>query len=307
MGVTSQKVRTVAANNRSVRVDWEDLRVLIELARRGSLSATARALGVTHVTVSRRIANLESDLGQPLFTRESGRYVLTEAGKRILELASPMAERAEAVVRAVSGFQSKVTGAVRVTSTESVGVYVVVPALQVVRGQYPDVDLDLRISQQNLSLARSDADIAVRLSGSETGSGLVGYKVTELAYHLYGARSYVDGRSPELFEYIGYAPEFANWPEAQAFDPLARGGRTALRVNHLAARIVAARLGLGLALLPSLMAESWPELVRVSRGPAVMKRDVWVLMHQDSNDVPRIKACFDLLVETIRARWPVED
>ncbi|MEZ5818551.1 MAG: LysR family transcriptional regulator [Hyphomicrobiaceae bacterium] len=286
--------------NRSIRLDWEDLRVLVELARRGSLSATARTLGVTHVTVSRRIANLEADLDQPLFSRESGRYVLTEAGKRVLELASPMADQADAIIRAASVFQETISGPVRITSTEAVGVYFVLPALKVIRSRYPDLDLDLRISQQNLSLARSDAEIAVRLACPAPDSSLVGAKVADLSYHVYGARSYVDRRKPELFEYIGYAPEFANWPEAQALDPIARGGRTAVRINHLSNRIEAARLGLGLALLPSVMAEPWPELVRVSRGPAIMTREIWVLVHQDLKDVPRIKVCFDILVETIR-------
>jgi len=289
---------------RSARLDWEDLRVLVELARRGSLSATARMLGVTHVTVSRRIANLEADLGQSLFSRESGRYVLTEAGKRVLELASPMAEQAEAIVRAASGFHETISGLVRITATEAVGAYLLMPSLKAIRGRYPDVDLDLRITQQNLSLARSDAEIAVRLAGPESDSSLLGVKVADLQYHLYGARSYVDRRKPELFEYIGYAAEFANWPEAQALDGIAKGGRTAVRINHLGNRIEATRLGLGLALMPSLMAEPWPELVRVSRGPPLLTREIWVLVHQDLKDVPRIKACVELLVETIRSGSP---
>jgi len=288
--------------NRSERLDWEDLRVLVELARQGSLSATARVLGITHVTVSRRIANLADDLGQSLFSRESGRYVLTEAGRRVLQLASPMAEQADAIIRAVSSFHIAITGPVRITATEAVGIYIVMPGLQEIRARYPDLDLDLRISQQNLSLARSDAEIAVRLSAPAPDSGLYGVKVSDLAYHLYGARSYVDRRKPELFEYIGYAPEFANWPEAQALDSLARGGRTAVRINHLGNRIEAARLGLGLALLPSLMAEPWPDLVRVSRGEPVLQREIWVLVHNDLKDVPRIKVCIDLLADIIRGR-----
>jgi DNA-binding transcriptional LysR family regulator len=292
--------------NSSARLDWEDLRVLVELARRGSLSATARMLGVTHVTVSRRIANLEADLGQPLFSRESGRYVLTGAGKRVLELASPMADQADAIIRAASGFHETVAGLVRITATETVGAYLLMPSLKAIRTRYPDVDLDLRFSQQNLSLARSDAEIAVRLAGPAPDSGLLGVKVMDLYYHLYGARSYVDHRKPELFEYIGYAPEFANWPETQILDNLAKGGRTAVRINHLGNRIEAARLGLGLALLPSIMAEPWPELVRISSGPHVFTREVWVLVHQDLKDAPRIKACVELLVETMRNRETVQ-
>ena len=166
----------MADQNRSVRLDWEDVRVLVELARQGSLSATARALGVTHVTISRRITNLETDLAQPLFFRESGRYVLTEAGKRVLVLASPMAQCAEAIIRAVSGSETKLVGPVRVTATEAVGIYIVLPGIKVIRDRYPDLELDLRISQLNLSLARSDADVAVRLAMPPENSGLIGEK-----------------------------------------------------------------------------------------------------------------------------------
>jgi DNA-binding transcriptional LysR family regulator len=276
--------------------------VLIELARHGSLSATARALGVTHATVSRRILSLQRDLAQPLFVREQGRYVLTEAGKRILELAVPMADSAEAVLRAASGLEARLTGPVRITATEAVGAYIVVPALRAVRTRYPDLDLILNISQLNLSLARADADIAVRLGPPEIDAGLIGIKIAELAYHFYGARSYVDGRKPELFEYIGYQDEFADWPEYKAFDERARGGRTALKINHLSNRIAAARLGLGLALLPSIMAETWPDLARASAGAPAMRREVHLIVHRDLQDVPRIKACLEVLTEAISGR-----
>ncbi len=284
---------------RSTRLDWEDVRVLVELARQGSLSATARALGVTHVTVGRRIANLESDLEQVLFIRETGRYVLTEAGKRILELAGPMSESANAIMRAVSRLQGELTGPVRITATEAVGVYIVMPALKVIRERHPNLDLDFRISQQNLNLARNDADIAIRLAKPEPVPGIHSIKIAELAYHLYGARSYIDGRKRELYEYIGYSEEFAQWPEAKTLDQLARGGRTAVRINHLGNRIEAARLGLGLALIPRAMAEPWPELVRVSKGAPVMRREIHLLVHDDLKDVPRVRACIDVMTEVI--------
>jgi DNA-binding transcriptional LysR family regulator len=285
-----------------VRVDWEDLRVLVELANYGSLSATARALGVTHVTISRRIANLEMDLGQPLFTRESGRYVLTEAGKRTLELAGPMAQSADAIVRAASSLHAKLIGPVRITAAAAVGIHIVMPGLREVRARHPDIDVDLRITDQNVNLARGDADIAVRLARPAGSSGIVSTKVAELAYYLYGARSYVDGREPELFEYIGYAIEETDRPEAATLDNLARGRRTAMRINHLGNRIEATRLGLGLALLPSVMAEICPELIRVSSGGPLMQRDVYVLVHEDLKEVPRVKACLDVLVGAIRTR-----
>lgn len=288
-----------------MRVDWEDLRVLVELARHGSLSATARALGVTHVTISRRIANLEMDLGQPLFVRESGRYVLTEAGKRILELAGPMAASSDAIVRAASGLHAKLVGPVRITATEMVGVYILMPGLDAVRSRYPDLDLDVRITGQNVNLARNDADIAVRLTSPPPNSGIVGTKVAELAFYLYGSRSYLERHEPDQFEYIGYGLEPPDWSASATLETVARGGRTAMRMNHLGNRIEATRLGLGLSLLPSIMADVWPELVRITQGGPVMQREVYVLVHEDLKDVPRIKACIDVLVRAIRARYGV--
>lgn len=274
----------------------------MELARRGSLSATARALGVTHVTVSRRISNLEADIGQTLFSRESGRYVLTEAGKRIVELARPMSSSADAIVRVAASLHAKLTGPVRLTCTEAVGVHIVMPALETIRQRYPEVELDLRITQANLNLARSDADIAIRLAKPTDDAGVSCTQVCELRYDLYASRKYIESRQPDDYEFIGYSHEFANWNEAQTLEAVARGYRIAMRINHLGNRIEAARRGLGLALIPAVMADNYPELVRISTGSPVMRREVYALMHEDFQDVPRIKACFDTLIDVIRAR-----
>lgn len=290
----------MADKKRSVRVDWEDLRVLVELANQGSLSGAARVLGVTHVTVSRRIANLEADLGQPMFTREAGRYVLTDQGRRITELAGPMSESASAIVRAAAGLTAKFAGPVRVTATEAVCLYIVMPGIKLVTDRYPDLEMTLHISQLNLNLARHDADIAVRLAKPEQGTGIIGPKVATLDYHLYASKDYVAAKEPDDYEYIGYTQEFAGWQEAQTLGTAIGERRLVLRLNHLSNRIEAARLGIGAALLPDMIAERVPELMRVTEGPALMQRDIYVLVHEDMKSVPRIRACTDVLIESIR-------
>jgi molybdate transport repressor ModE-like protein len=295
----------MAVRKRSIRADWEDLRVLIELARLGSLSATARALGITHATVSRRIASLEASLCQQLVMRDGGRYVLTDAGTRILAAAAPMAASADAVLRAATGFGELLTGAVRITATEMVAKFLVLPAIEEILGRFPGIEVYLNVTQANLNLARSDADIAIRLAKPAPDSGLVASKVNELTYHLYGSRSYVESRRPEQLQFIGYPAEVADWPESKMIDNHAAGRKIALRMNHLGNRIEAARLGMGIALLPSLMAEEYADLVRISRGSPVMRRDVFVILHEDNLEVPRMKACVQVLTETIRKNIPV--
>lgn len=210
-----------------------------------------------------------------------------------------MADSANAVVRASSGLNAELSGPVRITATEAVAAYVVMPTLKSIQARYPDIDLELNVTQQNLNLARNDVEIAVRLAKPEANSGLVGIAVAELDYFIFGARSYVEGRKPEQFEFIGYQDEFATWPEAIALATAARGRRIAIRINHLSNRIEATRRGLGVSLLPALMAERWPELVRVEPAIQALTRGVHVLVHEDLKDVPRIKACVEVMVETL--------
>ncbi len=280
-------------------IDWSDLRVLVELARQGSLSAAARALGVTHATVSRRIANLEHALQHPLFSRHGGRYALTAEGERILELAAPMDESAQAIGRAVAVLKPELSGPVRLTATEAVAIHILLPALPFIRKRYPGLDLELAISARNLSLAKREADIALRLGKPDSQASLVSMKLSELDYHLYGARTYVDGHQAQLYDYIGYTDELANWPEATSLDKIVGNGRVVLRLNHLSSRIAATRLGLGLALIPRAMAEHWQDLVRISKGAPLLRRDMYLLVHQDLNDVPRVRACINALAEAV--------
>ncbi len=289
----------MAVKIRTGQFDWEDLRVLIELARHGSLSATAREMGITHATVGRRIGNLERDLGLPLFVRESGRYILTDAGMRVLQMAEPMAAGADAVRRTATSYGAKLVGPVRITATEAVATYILIPGLVEIRARYPDLDLVLNVTQANLNLARSDADIALRLAEPEPETGLVGIPVAPLEYHLYGNRSYVEGRKSDDFEYIGYPQADVEWLEHRVFREVARGRRISLRTNHLGNRITAIRYGLGVGLIPRIMAEAWPELIRISGDKPVMQRSVFLIMHESVQGVVRVKACKDVLVEVL--------
>ena len=84
---------------RTARLDWEDVRYFVALARHATLSATARALRVNHATVARRIASLETLLGRALFDRRANGYVLTAEGRSVLDEASAMDEAALSVLR----------------------------------------------------------------------------------------------------------------------------------------------------------------------------------------------------------------
>src|SRR4051794_29968453 len=120
-------------------LDWEDVRFFTALARLGSLSATARALGVNHATVARRIAGLEVALGAKLFERRPGGYELTGQGRSALEAASAMEGAAQAL--SIIEPSPVLAGMVRLTATPSLAEGFLIPRLAAFREQHPALDL----------------------------------------------------------------------------------------------------------------------------------------------------------------------
>lgn len=279
---------------RSAIPDWTDLRYLVELARHGSLSATARALGVTHATVARRIAALEDSSGRPLFKRQEGRYVLTSIGAHIAALAKTMEEPALAIARALAGTTPAVAGPVRITATEVIATHLAVPLIAEAQRRHPGLELEVVISNENLSLARRDADIALRL-GRPTAGDLFTTKVGELAYYAYAATTLAEAPR-KTWRYIGYCLAPPDLPEVQMLDQMAGAEGIAFRTNNLNARIAAVQAGLGVGLLPKMVGEGAAGIVRVGPPEPVLTRELWLVVHRDMRDVPRIRECVQVLV-----------
>lgn len=278
-------------------VNWTDLQFLAELARQGSLSAAARALGVTHATVARRIAVLDDGFGQPLFKREAGRYVPTDLGSQIVALAKEMEEPALRVSRAMAGVMPEIAGPVRITATDLISAELIVPALPALRSEHPGLEPEIIVSGENLSLARRDADIALRL-GQPRQIELITRKLCDIGYYRYASHSYLKGRSPSDYGYIGYCNVPPEMGEVRTIEQFAKDAAIVARTNQLGARLSAVRHGLGIGLLPRFLADTFPALKRIDREPP-MSRELYLIVHEDLKNVPRIKVCADHLAAAI--------
>jgi DNA-binding transcriptional LysR family regulator len=285
---------------RSDLPDWTDLQFFVELARRETLSATARVLGVTHATVSRHVASLEERLKQSVFERRSGRYVLTEQGEQMLRLAEEMEERALAIARAAAGVEQDVSGTVRITATDAFGAHCLMPHLHDLEQRHPGLQIELLSDQRNLSLARRDADIALRMGPPET-LDIVRRKLCDNTYYFYASEHYLRAHEGRELSYIGYDEASVHLPEPNHFAEAASGKRIVFRTNSLNTRLAATRAGIGVALLPRYVAETDACLVRVDLGEAPLRRELWLLVHRELKDVPRVRAARKFLGDRIAA------
>ncbi len=280
-------------------MDWNDLRFFVELARRGSLSATARQLKADHSTVARRIASLEAALDMRLFDRMPRGYLLTEEGKHLLERAGVMEVAAHSIERLAAGQSDRIDGVVRISAPPTFASRWLVPRLDPLRRSHPDLTLDVIGETAAADLMRRDADIGLRLSRPE-GNALVARKLGVLAYAVYAARSYL-GRVPEAaHEFLGYDQHLEEVPQQRWLERFAAGRRFAMRTNDLASLISAAEAGMGLAVLPKVLAEGLNDLVLVAEATGA-ERELWWVLHPDLRRSARVRVVLDHLTRITAA------
>ncbi|MBS1190868.1 MAG: mauR [Rhodocyclaceae bacterium] len=281
-------------------MDWENLRFFLAVAQDGSLAAAGRRLGVIHTTVMRRIAALEESLGARLFDRHPGGYVLTPAGRELLDTLQPVEDELIAVERRLSGRDQQLTGTVRIASIGAFSPWIC-DALANLRKANPEVRAEVLISPAAVSIARREADLAVRVTMSPP-EYLVGRRVAELAHGIYGAPSFVaDGGAPfdpAAHPWLTYNDARSDLPQARWVAEHIPEERVVLRTNHTPTLVSAARAGLGLAILPRYVGDRTPGLrcLETLRG---FGQHLWLLTHQDLRRNRRIKVLMDCLAEEL--------
>lgn len=266
-------------------IDWDDFRYVLAVDAAGSLAGAARALGVNHSTVLRRIGALEKRLGLRLFDRLPTGYVLTAGGQELVDAARRIDETVTALERRIAGQDLRLTGMLRVTTTDTLAASLLPEILAAFRAEHPGIGIELVVSNTMLNLTRRDADVAIRpsLDPPET---LIGRRVSSIAFAVYASPAYLsdapaDAKTLDRSAWVTPDDSLADssvWKWMRATLPYVE---VSLRADSLLVLRHAATAGLGLAALPCYLAESWPGLVRVSPPLEAMTTALWVLTHAD--------------------------
>jgi len=289
-------------------LDWNDLRFVLAVADEGSLARAARALGVNHTTVLRRIATFEDQLGVRLFERLASGYVATPAGEELAAGARGMRDRVHELERRLVGRDLRLTGSVRVTTTDTLAQAVIPPVLAGIALGHPGVQLELTTTTALLSLTKRDADLAVRPT-SKPPPNLVGRRVSPIAFALYAAPSYL-ARVPakrDLARHTWLAPDdsLATTTIARWMTRAVPAEQIAFRADTLTALAYTATAGIGVVALPCYLGDSLVQLRRVRGVIPEMASELWVLTHEDLRGTARIRAVGDALFTALTAQRPL--
>jgi DNA-binding transcriptional LysR family regulator len=272
-------------------MDWDDLRLVLAVTKQGTLSGAARSLGVTHSTVFRRLGAIEADLGVRLFERFRDGYSATAAGESVAALAGRFADEFATLERRLSGQDLRPSGVVRITTTDTICTMLMrhVPSL---RAKYPEIRLEITISNAMANLTRREADIAVR-PVPEPADTLVGRRIANIAHAIYASPDYLSRCADRSqYQWIGVDDTMAATVIGRWLRQNVEDGQIALRLDALPALKDAACAGMGTALLPCYLGDSEPRLRRVRPpvGVAEARSTLWLLTHNDLKRTARIQA-----------------
>lgn len=286
--------------------DWNDLRLVLAISRSGSLTAAAKALGVVHSTAFRRLAAMEAGLGVRLFERlPAGVYAPTDAGERIAAAAERIETETAALDRDLLGADLRLSGRLRVTCSETLAFSLLTPAIAEFRRVHPGIVLDLVIDNRVLSLSRREADVALRVTRPREGD-LYGRKVTDIGWTLYAAPAVLEAHGPLDFSALGRHP-FVGWEQQVAgvntADWLERNvpeDAIVYRTSSVINQMIAAREGIGVALLPCYLGDREPRLQRLAPEPLnELSRELWVVTHTDLRRTARVRAFMELIAASL--------
>lgn len=289
-------------------MDWENLKYFLAVATSGSLAGAGRVLGVEHTTVMRRVADLEAGLGSKLFERHPSGYRLTAAGNELFEAVRPFEEELTAVGRKLSGLDQRLTGVVRVASLELLSPWVC-EALANLRRANPGLRTELLVSPHAVSIARHEADVAVRVTGAPP-EYLVGRRIATLAHGIYAAVGHpaceATASDFSSCDWLTYSDARGGIAQAQWVQANVPEERIVFRTDHTATLIAATRAGIGLSVLPRYAADRDPALRRLATVPT-FDQELWLLTHQDLRRTLRIRTLMDCLgKELIKYRDLIE-
>lgn len=289
-------------------MNWDDTKIFLAVQREGTLRGAARAVGVDQATVGRRLTALEQALGATLFLRTSDGYVLTPAGENALRLAEKMERSANDLLRQTQGADTRLAGEVKVTTTDTLALEFVIPAISRLHAAHPDVRVTLKTTTNMLNLARREADIAIRNQKPENPD-LVARQLARWPVGLYASRGYLEERGePDADEgFVGhdlvmYEPHLLRNVAPTLVGLPIDGGRLVAAVDSSLMLRAMIRMGRAIGEVPVPMAER-DGLVRVLPERERARRyEVWLVMHQDFRHTARVRAMIDSILESFQGQ-----
>ena len=287
--------------------DWALVRSFLAVLDAGSLMGAARKLQAQQPTLSRHVAELEAQLGTPLFERTGRGVTPTTAALAIADAARQMEAGADSLARALSVQRESTTGTVRITTSQVAASYLLPSVLAALQAEEPGIAIELAASNQISNLLRREADIAVRMVRPAQAT-LVARKLADLpivacAHDSYLQRAGKPRQPLDLLQHrlIGYDRDDLLLRGFAALGFAITRESFALRTDDQVAygRLIAAGAGIGFVAAYNI--RHWPGVVPVLPMLQIPPLPCWLAVHREIRGSRLVRRVYDYLAQAIPA------
>lgn len=282
-------------------LDWTHIRAFLAVAETGSLSAAARALGLSQPTLGRHIRALEDQIGGAAFDRHPRGFVLTERGEALRPGAEAMRDAARQIELAAAGRDERASGPVRLTASIYVSVYLLPSILAKLRQTNPEIEIELVPTDQSENLLFHEADIALRMYRPEQ-LDMITRHLGDLPMGIYATPAYLARKgAPQSFadildhDIIGYDRD----------DRIVKGFRAAgvpvsrtsfvLRCDDQVAYWELTCAGCGLGIGQTIIGDRDARVQRVLPDAPMPSLPIWITAHETTRHTPRVSVVWAAL------------
>jgi molybdate transport repressor ModE-like protein len=287
-------------------MDWERIRIFLEVARAGQILKASKHLKLNHATVARQLTALEKSLNAKLLERHTSGCTLTPAGEALVGAA----ERAESeflkVGSTIGAATEAITGTVRVGAPDGLGNYFLAEQLGALAARHSGLVIQLVPLPRTFSLSRREADIAITLDRPKQGR-LILSKLTNYTLSVYAAQSYIsrEGQIATQADLAGplFVTHIEDFAYSRALDYASSLGRLMSRryeCGSVVAQMEAVRNGHGIGILHDYAAVRFPELIRLL--PSIrFVRCYWITSHPDTHETQRVREVHRFIAGAVKA------
>jgi len=291
---------------RSIQFDWNQARAFLVTAEEGTLSAAARALGMTQPTLGRQVTALEQSLGIQLFDRVGTGLSLTPTGLELLAHVKQMGEAANSLSLNATGLSMTLEGNVCISATESMAFYTLPPLITELRALYPGIQIEIEVSNETRDLNRREADIALR-AYRPTQPDLIVRRLKDYEARLYATPEYLNKLEERHGEnaiknadFIGFSStsEYPSLLNEKLGIEVTNAKFPLLTLNHLV-HWQLVKQGLGIGVMTTDVGDIEAHVEAVQPNESTIKGELWLVTHSELRTNLRIRKVFDFLAERL--------
>lgn len=290
-----------------VPFDWDDLRIMIAVDEAGTLLGAARALGVSHSTIKRRLQGAEKSLGVRLFMRRDGLLARTAVAEDVLAQARRIEQDIAALTRVASGADSDLRGIVRVAAPLALVTHLLARQMRPLQASHPGIRVILQADLRLDAMLRGEADIGLRVS-MPVAERLDIRRVSDYRFGLYAVPKIAveQVRALRMGEklpgpYLAFSDDYPDVPEKKWIREVFPGSEPALQTNTSLALLAAAEAGLGVAGLAEYVGGKSTKLRRIPIDLDGPREGIFLVTHREQRNLSRVRVVVDHIAKIIRA------